>query len=105
MRTLTILAVAALLALQLDALAQESPSSAPATKPEDLKIPKEYKRRIVKGQVMYCTKTTKIGSRFPETMCLDETGLRAMLEQREQQQQELRRAQSVCGSLAACGGT
>lgn len=75
-----------------------------AAEKKPVKVPPDYKRKIVKGEVMYCTKTTLIGSRFPKLVCLDEDGLRAMLETREAQQQDLKRAQSICASAGACAG-
>jgi hypothetical protein len=51
---------------------------------------------------MYCTKTTTIGSRFPKTVCVDEDGLRTLIELRQSNQQDLRRAQSLCASASAC---
>jgi hypothetical protein len=68
-------------------------------------VPPEYKRRVVNGQVSYCTKTTTLGSRFPKTICVDEEGLRTLVELRNSNQDDLRRAQSACTSSASCGGS
>lgn len=85
------------------ALAQtDAPVSTTTTDSTTLKVPREFKRKIVKGQTMYCTKTTLIGSRFPKTVCVDEAGLRTLLETRAAQQQDLKRAQSLCASGRAC---
>jgi hypothetical protein len=69
---------------------------------KSLRVPAGYRRKIVKGEVKYCTRTTIIGSRFPKDICVDEQGLQALNEQREDDQQALRRQQSVCSTAAAC---
>jgi hypothetical protein len=70
--------------------------------PKTLKVPSEYRRKVVKGIEMYCTQTTIVGSRFPKTLCVDEAGLRTLLELRASNQQSLTRAQSLCASGKAC---
>lgn len=87
------------------AIAQSQTPPANADKPaiKPLKVPSEYRRRLVKGEVQYCTKTVTLGSRFPKLVCVNEEGLRALVEQREEAQADLRRSQSLCGSSGACG--
>ena len=74
----------------------------PAAQDKRIVVPPGYHLRIVKGEVRYCTKTTTLGSRFPKWSCVDEEGLRALAELRNSNQQDLRRAQSVCASAAYC---
>jgi hypothetical protein len=68
----------------------------PAARDRRVVVPPGYHLKIVKGAVRYCTKTTTLGSRFPTWLCVDEDGLRTLAERRESNQQDLRRAQSIC---------
>ena len=83
---------------------QPATTDLPQEPPKTLKVPSEFRRKVVKGEVVFCTTTTVIGSRFPKLLCVNEQGLRDMLDQREASQQELRRSQSICASGPACGG-
>lgn len=83
----------------------QSAAPAKAAEKSTLKVPSEFRRKIVNGEVQYCTKRTTIGTRFPKLTCVNEDGLRAMLEQRALDQDELRSKQSVCATATACGGT
>lgn len=91
-----------------DAVAQPTAAAAPvANAPQapskSLKVPSEYRRKVVKGEVVYCTTTTIVGSRFPKQLCVNEQGLRDLIEQREANQQDLRRSQSICAGGNSCG--
>jgi hypothetical protein len=66
------------------------------------KLPAGYKRKIVKGQEMFCTRTTVLGSRFQKDFCVDEAGLQALQDLQQSNQQDLRRAQSICAGGEAC---
>lgn len=82
-----------------------SASSTTAAKAENekpVKVPPGYRKKLVKDQIMYCTTTTTLGSRFPKQICVDEDGLQALAELRESNQQDLKKSQSLCASAAAC---
>lgn len=83
---------------------QPAATNVPQEPPKTFKVPSEFHRKVVKGEVVFCTTTTVIGSRFPQLMCLNEQGVRDMLARREVDREELRRAQVTCGtSGGACG--
>jgi hypothetical protein len=104
LRALLVVSVLSLVGAS-DSFAQTpSTSSDNAAGKKTLKVPSEFKRKMVKGEVQYCTKRTIIGTRFPKTICVNEDGLRAMIEQRALDQEELRQKQTVCSNVQACGG-
>ena len=97
-----ILFLAALVAVSLCATAQAADTPEQPTAPDKrVIVPPGYHLKIVKGEVRYCNRTTTLGSRFPTWICVDEEGLRMLAERRESNQQDLRRAQSICAG-AAC---
>lgn len=77
--------------------------AAPVVEVKPLKIPAGYRKRLIKGQEMYCTITTTVGTRFPREVCMTEAGLRNLIEQRAAQQEDLNRTQSLCASASRCG--
>ena len=94
--------LAVLVALSVCATAQAAETPAQATRQDKrVAVPPGYHLKIVKGEVRYCTKTTTLGSRFPTWICVDEDGLKTLAERRESNQQDLRRAQSICAG-ASC---
>jgi hypothetical protein len=82
---------------------QPATTNLPQEPPKTLRVPSEFRRKVVKGETLYCTTTTIIGSRFPKLLCVNEQGLRDLIDQREENQQALRRSQSICAGGAACG--
>ncbi|MCS6946538.1 MAG: hypothetical protein NZM12_02850 [Steroidobacteraceae bacterium] len=76
--------------------AQAAQSAAP------VQLPPGYRKRVVKGETLYCKKTTPIGSRMPKWLCVDAEGLRQLEELGATNRDDLRRAQTVCASGTAC---
>jgi sugar lactone lactonase YvrE len=79
-------------------------SDARPASPPELRLPPGFRKRVHRGETMYCSKITILGSRFPKIFCVDEDGLRTLGDLRDSNQDSLRRAQSVCGSQLGCSG-
>ena len=74
-----------------------------ATTPGGVKIPSGYKLVVREGQQLYCRKETIVGSRFPETICLDEAGLKDLENRGQSARDDLNQSESKCVGTN-CGG-
>ena len=99
-----------------EAIAQAAAPAAPAqpaapaaaaaalnTTPGGVRIPYGYKVVVKDGQEMYCRKETILGSRFPQTICLNEDGLRELDARGESVRRNLDRSSATCVG-DKCGG-
>jgi hypothetical protein len=71
--------------------------------PNGVRIPYGYKLVVKDGQELYCHKETILGSRFPQTVCLDEQGLKELEARGESARDSLNRGQETCAG-SSCGG-
>lgn len=81
--------------------AQGVPASAPAV---STKILSGYKLRIKDGRKYYCTKEAVLGSHFEKTICLTEEQVAEVEARRQQQRDDLEKAQKACGGRMCTGG-
>jgi len=71
--------------------------------PNGVKIPIGYKLVVKNGQELYCRKETILGSRFPQTICLDENGLKELEARGQSVRDDLTRSEGKCVG-DSCGG-
>ena len=73
-------------------------------KPEEpFKVPAGYQAKKRGKKMVYCKKAMESGTRFSQEKCYSEETLRAMEEEREQDQVTLDQSRKVCGSVESCG--
>jgi hypothetical protein len=80
-----------------------APVKAGATQPGSNNPYPGYKKKTKDGQTVYCKKVAKIGSRFEEETCMTEAEMELLAEKAEQDRQQFRRNQTLCGT-GGCGG-
>lgn len=68
------------------------------------KAPPGYKPKRRGKHVVYCKKSTEKGTRIAAERCYDETQLRELQAQMEQDKVNFDQSRSVCSNLSACGG-
>ena len=73
-------------------------------KPEEpFKVPAGYQPKKRGKKMVYCKKAMESGTRFSQEKCYSEETLRAMEEEREQDQVTFDQSRKVCGSVESCG--
>lgn len=78
-------------------------TAAPADKKEEFKPPAGYKTKIAGWDVVYCRKTTVLGTRFPKEVCMTEAELKAYLARNEEMRDDIDSAGRICSQAAGCG--
>ncbi len=81
--------------------AAQPPASAPAV---PKKVLSSYKLRIKDGKKYYCTREAVLGSHFEKTVCLTEEQVAEAEQRRQQQRDDLEKAQKACGGKMCSGG-
>lgn len=94
---------AAPVAAPAPAAAASAEAAAEASDSDEYKPPVGYKRKVENGQVIYCTKVTVLGSRFPKDDCRTQQQLRDMELQNAINRTNVEQSRRVCSSAAGCG--
>ena len=72
-------------------------------KPEEpFKVPAGYQPKKRGKKMVYCKKAMESGTRFSQEKCYSEETLRAMEEERAQDQVTLDQSRKVCGTAESC---
>jgi len=58
-----------------------------------------YRQQLVGGKVVYCREETPLGTRFPETACLNATQLSARFSNADQTRDDLRRTPGMAEGI------
>lgn len=80
---------------------------APRKTSDGFKVPQGYKLVVRDDTEYLCTKTTKLGSRFPQEFCMTRSQYMDILARGELMRQDLRKTIGVCGGGAgafSCNG-
>jgi hypothetical protein len=77
-------------------------TAAPADEKEEFKPPAGYKTKIAGWEVVYCTKTAVLGTRFKKELCMNEAELKAHMARNEEMRDDLREVGKVCSQAAGC---
>ncbi len=80
---------------------EKSPDAAESAK-RTFKPPAGYKTKILGWNVVYCRKTTVLGSRFPKEICMTEAELKAHLAKNEEMREDMSEAGRICAQAAGC---
>jgi hypothetical protein len=72
-------------------------------KEEPIKLPTGFRPKKRGKFVVYCRKVTVLGSRFPAETCYDEAGIRAYLQEQEENAAKVDQYRRVCAIQGACG--
>jgi hypothetical protein len=67
-----------------------------------LSVPGGFRPRHKDGQVMWCKKVARTGTRFEEEVCLNEADLILLQRESEEDRVNFRRNQTICG-VGLCG--
>jgi len=86
----------------LASAAEAAPASKASAANREYKPPTGYKKRMVNGQTLYCTKMVVLGSRFPQEDCRSQSELEDMEMLKQGMRSEMNRRQAICGSATAC---
>jgi hypothetical protein len=84
--------------------------AAPAAQPSapapavSRKVLSDYKLRVKDGKKYYCTREALLGSHFEKTICLTEEQVAEVEQRRQQQRDDLEKAQKNCGGKMCTGG-
>jgi hypothetical protein len=76
--------------------------TAAAAEEKPFKPPKGYKLRRERGENVYCTKMTVLGSRFAKEDCRTVAELRQLEIQKASMRTEMEQQKHVCTSVAGC---
>lgn len=88
-----------------DAAAAERTSEAAAegaSEAKAFKPPPGYKAKIQDWNVVYCRKTTVLGSRFPQEVCMTEGELKEHMAAMETMKRDKDQVSRVCSMAAGC---
>jgi hypothetical protein len=66
-------------------------------------IPPGYKAKVRNGETVYCKKEPTTGSRFEVETCMNAADLEALRQRTEQDREQFRKNQTLCGT-GGCGG-
>jgi hypothetical protein len=86
---------------QLDSTATSSAAGAGVD--HEFKPPAGYKTKIVDWSVLYCKKTTVLGSRFPKEVCMTEAQLKDHMATNDSMGRDKDQASRICANPEACG--
>jgi hypothetical protein len=85
------------------AAASPASDAAAGTAASSVKSYPGYKMKQKDGVTVYCKKVAKIGSRFEEETCMTPAEMEQMAQKAEEDRQQFRRNQTLCGT-GGCGG-
>ena len=80
----------------------ETKESASATGKQQFKPPPGYKVKIDGWNVVYCRKTTVLGSRFPKQVCMTEAELKEHMAATDAMKRDKDQVSRVCSQAAGC---
>jgi hypothetical protein len=76
-----------------------------AAKEEEFKPPPGYLKKKRGNKVLYCKKSTAIGTRFATEKCYDEAQIRDVELMREQNNRDFDQRRAICSNPAVCAPT
>jgi hypothetical protein len=65
--------------------------------------PPGYRTKVRNGETVYCKKEATTGSRFEVETCMNAADLEALRQRTEQDREQFRKNQTICGT-GGCGG-
>lgn len=85
--------------------AAQAPAAQPSTAAPGVpkKVLAGYKLRVKDGKKYYCTREAVLGSKFEKTICLTEEQVAEVEQRRQQQRDDLEKAQKACGGKMCTG--
>lgn len=84
------------------AAAPAAEATAPAGKKHQFTPPPGFKAKIDGWNIVYCRKTTVLGSRFPKEICMTEEALKEHMAAMETMKRDKDQISHVCSQAAGC---